>query len=346
MNGSKPLFFSHHLQVLESGHVGEARRLTTALGRTLGFAEARTAEAAIIVTELATNLVKHTSGAGGHLLLRPVAVADNIGLEILCWDKGPGMINVAESLRDGCSTAGTLGIGLGAVRRLSPEFDLYAAPGQGTALVSRLWSSGMPESPAALTIGAVCLPVCGEEECGDAWGMKLSRDTTLLMLADGLGHGADAAAAANRAVEIFQEQEGVSPAELLELIHVALRGSRGAAVAVVEVAHLRRSVRFAGVGNISGTILGEETSSSLLSHNGTAGVHVRKIQEFTYLWPEDGVLLLHSDGVATKWKLDEYPGLRWKDPALVAAVLFRDHQRPRDDGALLVARGAVQKERV
>jgi anti-sigma regulatory factor (Ser/Thr protein kinase) len=95
MNGDKPLFFSHHLRVLESSHVGEARRLVTALGRTLGFSETRTAEAAIVITELATNLVKHTSGVGGLLVLRPMAAAGAVGLEILCWDKGPGMIKPA-----------------------------------------------------------------------------------------------------------------------------------------------------------------------------------------------------------------------------------------------------------
>ena len=281
MNENKPLFFSRHLRVLESGNVGEARRLVSALCRTLGFSETRTAEAAIVVTELATNLVKHTGGAGGDLVLRPMTVTGAVGLEILCWDKGPGMVNSAESLRDGYSTTGTLGVGLGAVRRLSQEFDLFAAPGQGAALVSRLWNNPMPETPSGPALGAVCLPVRGEQECGDAWGMKQGRDTTLLMLADGLGHGPDAATAANRAVAIFLKQEGRSPGELLELIHTALRGSRGAAVAVAEVTPGRRSVRFAGVGNISGLILAGETSRSMLSHNGTAGVLVRKIQEFT-----------------------------------------------------------------
>ena len=346
MNESKPLFFSHHLRVHESGNVGQARRLVTALGRSLGFTATRIAEAAIIVTELASNLVKHTGGAGGMLVLRPMAVADEVGLEILCWDQGPGIVNIAESLRDGCSTTGTLGVGLGAVRRLSQEFDLHTGPGQGAALLSRLWSNALLETPPALTVGAVCLPVHGEQKCGDAWAMKQSRETTLLLLADGLGHGPDAAIAANRAVAIFQKQVGRGPAELLGLIHAALHGSRGAAVAVAEVAPGRRSVRFAGVGNISGLILAGETGHNMVSHNGTAGVTVRKIQEFTYDWPEGGLLVLHSDGVAAKWKLGNYPGLARKDPALIAAVLFRDYERPRDDSTLLVAKAAAQREKI
>ena len=343
MNESRPLLFSHQVCVQESSNVGEARRLVTALCRSLGFTETRTAEAAIVVTELATNLVKHTGGAGGLLVFRPLAAAGAVGLEILCWDKGPGMVSIAESLRDGCSTTGTLGAGLGAIRRLSAEFDLYTVPGQGAAVLSRLWSIASPETPPSLNVGAVCLPVSGEQECGDAWAMKRSRDTTLLMLVDGLGHGPAAAIAANRAVAIFEKQQGRSPAELLELIHAALRGSRGAAVAVAEVAPGRRSVRFAGVGNITGLILSGETGHNMVSHNGTAGVTVRKIQEFTYDWPEGGLIVLHSDGVSAKWKLENYPGLAHKDPALVAAVLFRDHQRPRDDSTLLVAKAAAPR---
>jgi anti-sigma regulatory factor (Ser/Thr protein kinase) len=344
MNESKPLFFPHHLRVHESGNVGEARRLVTALCRRLGFTETRTAEAAIVVTELATNLVKHTGNTGGDLVFSPMTVADEVGLEILCWDKGPGFVNIAESLRDGCSTTGTLGVGLGAIRRLSSEFDLYTTPGQGAVVLSRLWSNASPATLPVLSVGAICLPVRGEHECGDAWAMKQSRNTTLLMLADGLGHGPDAAIAANRAVTIFQKQEGRSPAELLELIHAALRGSRGAAVAVAEVAPDRRSVRFAGAGNISGLIITGETGRNMLSHDGTAGVYIRKIQEYTYDWPEGGQLVLHSDGVATKWSLPDYPGLARKDSALIAAVLFRDYERQRDDSTLLVAKAAAQRE--
>ena len=346
MNESKPVFISQHLCVLEPGNVGEARRLVTSLCRTLGFAETRIAEAAIVVTELATNLIKHTRGVGGELVFRPLAAPGAVGLEILCWDKGPGMVNMAESLRDGCSTAGTLGVGLGAVRRFSQEFGLYTGPGQGAALLSRLWSNAGPKTSPEMAVGAVCIPVRGERECGDAWGIRQRRETTTLMLADGLGHGPAAATAANSAVAMFMKQKGGGPGELLELIHGALRGSRGAAVAVAEVAPDRRTVRFAGVGNISGMSLSGQSRHSMVSHNGTAGFNVRKIQEFTYDWPVGGLLALHSDGVATKWTLEDYPGLARKDPALVAAVLFRDHRRPRDDGALLVARDADHKGKI
>lgn len=327
-----------HLRVEDSSHVGEARRFAASLCRDLGFEESRAGEAGIIVTELATNLVKHTRGAGGDLVFRPIQVAGATGLDILSLDRGPGIANIGESLRDGYSTAGSLGTGFGAVRRLSSAFDLHSTPGKGLAVFSRLWQYAPPEHPPALAVGAVCLPVEGEQVCGDAWAMKPGGDATLFMVADGLGHGPGAAEAASQAVTSFERHAPRRPAELVALIHNALRSTRGAAVAVAEVAFGQRVVRFAGVGNISGLVLAGPDCRSMISHNGTAGVEVRKIQEFTYPWPDDGLIVLHSDGVATHWALEDYPGLARRAPALIAGVLFRDHNRLRDDSSVVVAR--------
>jgi anti-sigma regulatory factor (Ser/Thr protein kinase) len=335
---------SLQLRVDDSSHVGEARRMAASLCRDLGFDEVRTGQAALVVTELATNLVKHTAGAGGELVLRPIEEAGATGIDILSLDRGPGIASIGESLRDGRSTAGSAGTGLGAVRRLSSVFEVWSSPGRGAALLSRVWKGSPPGVRPPLAVGAVCLPVRGEQACGDAWAMQTGRDATLFLLADGLGHGPDAATAADRAVAIFEKQAFRGPAELVHLIHVGLRGTRGAAVAVAEVAPGKSLVRFAGVGNITGLILSGGTSRSLVSHNGTAGVEARKVEQYSYPWPEDGMLVLHSDGLATLPLLEDNPGLARKDPALIAGVLYRDHQRPRDDSTVVVARASGRWE--
>lgn len=330
--------YPRHLRVDDPSHAGEARRMVAGLCRELDFDELRCAEAALVVTELATNLLKHTAGIGGELVFSPLRVGTATALDILALDTGPGIANIGESLRDGYSTAGSLGSGLGAIRRQSATFDVFSAPARGCAVFSRIWQNQAPEFAPVLTVGAVCLPVRGEQALGDAWAMKPGRAATLFMLADGLGHGPDAAAAANLAVEVFASQAACSPHELLPLIHAALRGTRGAAVAVAELALGERVLRFAGVGNLSGLILSAGTAQHMVSHYGTAGADVRKIQEFSYPWPQDGMLVLHSDGLATHWALGDYPGLAQKHPALVAGVLYRDHQRLRDDSTVVVAR--------
>ena len=74
-----------------------------------------------------------------------------------------------------------------------------------------------------------------------------------------------------------------------------------------------------------------------MSHNGTAGHSVRRIDEFTYPWPKDGVLIQYTDGLGTHWDVDRYPGLLGRSPSLIAAVLYRDFNRGRDDVTVLVA---------
>ncbi len=333
------MIFTRNLRIEESSQVGEARRLVATLCRELGFDDLRLDQAGLIVTELATNLVKHTGGAGGELVFCPLVADGASGLDILSLDQGPGINNISVSLRDGYSTAGSLGTGLGAIRRLSSVFDIFSMPGKGVAVLSRLWHNAPALAPI-LSVGAVCLPVHGEQACGDAWACKQGPEAMLFLLADGLGHGPDAAAASNQAVAIFKKNALRSPAELVSLMHDGLKGTRGAAVAVAEVDITERLVRYAGVGNISGLIMSESSNRHMASHNGTAGVEARKIQEFSCPWPEQGLLVLHSDGLATHWSLDNYPGLMLKDTALIAGVLYRDHQRLRDDSLVVVAKAS------
>jgi len=215
----------------------------------------------------------------------------------------------------------------------------------GTALLARLGAKREPAEPRAraLETGVVCLPSAGEEICGDAWVMDQRAGGAVVLVADGLGHGQPAAEAALEAVRVYQENPGLGPAEIMEAAHAALRHTRGAAVAVAELDTPRQLVRFAGVGNISGAILFSGGSRHMVSHNGTVGHEVHKIQQFTYpLSPEaDGcapLLVMHSDGLATRWSLDRYPGLAARHPGLIAGVLYRDYARGRDDLTVVAMR--------
>ena len=97
----------------------------------------------------------------------------------------------------------------------------------------------------------------------------------------------------------------------LENAHLALRSTRGAAVAVSCIEHQTGRVRHAGLGNISGVLLGGARAQMMISHNGTAGLEARRFQEFDYALPPDaGTIVMHSDGVTTSWSLDGYPGVR------------------------------------
>lgn len=128
------------------------------------------------------------------------------------------------------------------------------------------------------------------------------------------------------------------PAAILELAHAALRSTRGAAVAVMQIDGGRGEISFAGLGNIAALTVAEGKTKSLVSLNGTVGASSRKIQSFSYPWSPDTTLVMSSDGVASHLRLDRYPGLLARDPTIVAGVLYRDFKRGRDDATLVVAR--------
>jgi anti-sigma regulatory factor (Ser/Thr protein kinase) len=327
------------LPVDDRSQIGEVRRTATGMARQLGLDEQDQGRVALVLTEALNNAVKH--GGGGQVVLRPITNSSS-GVEALVIDKGPGIPDVERALRDGYSTAGTPGTGLGAVARVSDRFDIYSLAGQGTALLIRVCArrGEVDRSPAvpSLETGAVCLARSGETVCGDAWALGRTAGRVILIVADGLGHGPDAAAASMEAIRVFRKSLSLAPADILAEIHSALRSTRGAAVAVAALDPNLKEVRYAGVGNIAGSIVSAAETRSMVSHNGTVGHEVRKIQEFRYDWPTGALVIMQSDGLQTHWRLDRYPGLVTRDPALIAGVLYRDFTRGRDDVTVLAVR--------
>ena len=322
--------------IRESGDVGEARRAAVAMAQDLGFDETTRGRTALVVTEAATNLFKHARGGKIVLGTASSSAADEMALEVLALDSGPGIPDVARSMTDGYSTSGTPGTGLGAIRRLSSFFDLHT-DSSGTALLARIAPGDGKTCTRRSKVGAVVLPVGGEPVSGDAWAYTANGDRALFMIVDGLGHGPLAHDAAQVAIGIFREHYREPGPEVLQRAHLASRGTRGAAAAVVEL-NLRRGIcSYTGIGNTSGVLVGSEgPSRSMVSSHGVLGGEARKTQTFDYPWVGETLLVLHSDGLTSRWDLSKYPGLSKRDPALVAGVLYRDHARGRDDVSVVV----------
>ncbi|HWE01953.1 MAG TPA: ATP-binding protein [Tepidisphaeraceae bacterium] len=329
------------IRVNENSQVGEARRTAARLAELSSLGETDCGKISIIATELANNLVRHTNG--GELLIRCFRTTACEGVELLSVDRGPGMADVGRCMEDGFSTGGTAGTGLGAIRRLSTEFDIYSARPAGTVVLSRVLTPapGIQVAPERLALpryGIVRVPAPGETMCGDNWAIAEKDGRISMLIADGLGHGPLAAKAADEAVKVFDEDPFRDPGRLLDSVHGALRSTRGAAVAIMQADLRRRAIKYVGVGNIAGSLIGDGDSRGLFSHNGTVGLKMHKIQEFDYPWPEKTLLVMHSDGLQTRWDLAAYPGLPLRHPAVIAAVLYRDFSRIRDDLTVAVIR--------
>jgi anti-sigma regulatory factor (Ser/Thr protein kinase) len=313
--------FEAHLVISERSQASEARRIAAQFASRIGFDEERTGAVAIVATEAANNLVNHSKG--GEMLLR----ASDSMLEMVCLDRGPGM-NVEACLEDGYSTAGTAGTGFGAIKRMSDHFDAYSTP-QGTLILASF-------GPRPNRYGAVRVPKTGERVCGDAWSVLERNGSTWILMADGLGHGEFAAAASEQAVKVFETSRMDTVVGVMQDVHAGLRSTRGAAVAI---AHIQgQTLTYCGLGNIAGVLYTGAANVHMVSHAGTAGVEARRIAPFTYGWTPGAILILHSDGLLSQWGLERYPGLTRHDPALVAAVLYRDYNRGRDDTTVMAVR--------
>lgn len=325
--------------VREGSSVGASRREAALLAENLGFSEETVGRVGIVVTEAANNLVKHANG--GEILLREVG---DKGLELLAIDKGPGMQDLAKCFTDGYSTTGSPGTGLGAIVRLSDSYDLYSQVGHGTVLMSRIWQKPPPADRLKFLTGVICVPFPGETLCGDSWSVRRNRNETRLLLVDGLGHGVLAAQAADEAVTAFAELDTYSTVETVQALNTVLRRTRGASVAVLAIRDGENTLRFVGVGNLSGSIVQHSQSRGLVSLPGTVGHQCPKLQEFVYTWPAEATLILHSDGLSARWHLSAYSGLLSRHPSVIAGTLYRDFRRERDDVTVLVLREAAGQE--
>jgi len=322
--------------VQDRSQVGEARRLACAWAEERGSSKEQQGILALVVSELATNLVLHAND-GGSILVQIPEDHEPLTLEVLALDKGPGSANFGAYLQDGYSTAGTAGTGLGAVQRASSRFEMHSQPHTGTALLSQHRAG---EAQPQTCFGMMNVPIKGEHVCGDSIGyLDLGNGRRRLMVADGLGHGPLAADASQAAVAVFKANPKLDLVSLLEKVHGALKATRGAAVAVAEVDAASQKVLYAGVGNIAGYIVnaGEEYAH-LVSMNGTLGMALPRVREFTYPWQPESLLVMTSDGVKNGWRLDRYPGLIHRHPSLIAGVLYRDHSRVADDATAAILR--------
>lgn len=323
------------------GTAGMVRRAATEAARGLGFGEHRQAELAIAIAEITSNLHKHADDGSVHVrCLRH----DGAGaVEAVAVDRGPGMADPDRSGRDGHSTAGTLGIGMGAVSRLTNRWDMYTQPGRGTTLAVQFWASSPGAQPAGSgaetrpVADGITRPLAGESVSGDRYAIRSTAAGQLLLLSDGLGHGKLAANASSMAVEAFLVGAPDSPTRMVDRLHRQMGHTRGAAIGVAELDWAAGVARFAGLGNIAGHVVAPGARRTMVSLPGIAGHNCRSLRQFDYPLPGDALVVMHSDGVRDRWDLDDYPGLAAHTPLVVAATLLRDAGVRRDDASVLVA---------
>lgn len=339
------------IEITDEARVGTARRAVHEYADRLGFTEKELAEIDIVVQELGTNAA--TYATQNSWLHYTTTIGRGAGLELFYWDAGPGIYNIDRAVRDGVSTSGSLGMGLGAIRRLMDQFDLYSTvrttsklslqaarrTSHGTAVLARKWRKDVrPEPMEVSRVGVWSRPHPGEETNGDAYLIKTLGAQTLFVVVDGLGHGRGAKQAADTAIESLSDWTGEPLEEVFSAVHGALRATRGAVMGAAVMDAAREEMRYAGVGNVSVRIFNAPQHATPIPSNGTMGARMGRVRVWTQAWTEESILIMASDGLSETWDIKSYPNLLERNPQILAGILMRDYSRTNDDATVLVAK--------
>jgi anti-sigma regulatory factor (Ser/Thr protein kinase) len=314
--------------------VAYARQRALGLAEDAGVRGAERDRLALIVSELASNLDKYA--VAGTIVVQGLPGPGPAGIEVIAMDGGPGMASVSRAFVDGQTSGNSLGLGLGTVRRMADEVHVDSGLGRGTIVVARTCAPG--EEARWTTAGGLSLAAPGEEVCGDAWSHHELATEAVLIVADGLGHGPDAAAASGAALGAFRAQRESrgerSPCGLLESVHLALRGTRGAAVGIAQLDRETGVLRYCGLGNVSAAVCGRLQVTRLVSLRGVAGRGDRQVHEHVVCCPAGSAVVMHSDGVSGRWRAQDLPDPAVTHPTVIAASLLRSMRRGPDDATV------------
>jgi Stage II sporulation protein E (SpoIIE) len=306
--------------------IGRVQRLASSAAVRQGFSTAGAQLVERLATDMATHLVRHQEA--GRMLVRFADWDERHGVELLLSTANSGTPFEVD-LRDGVL--------------VSDLFEVYTVPGKGTVMMAQLWRGPQTgPSDRRFSVGSMSDPIEGEVVSGDAWAVEQRGARLVVLVADGLGHGVEAAAASAAAVTAFRAHHLEPVERIAACLHTDLRRTRGAAIALAEIDRDAAELRFCGIGNISARLLTTDGVNELVSHYGIAGYQTQHIRTFTMPWSDDAMLVMHSDGLSSRWDADAYPDLRLQHPQLAASTVMRDATRANDDALITAVRGIAE----
>ena len=343
-----------NLPIDNESDVGNCRRKGVAIAKEMGFNEVKSSEIAIVISELATNVLQHGGGRGKMLICQIEDHEKQKALEIWCYDTGNGISNIDKSIQDGITEKKSLGLGLGSIRRLSdemeinPDIPLLLKENLGTEIfkynhsirtLKKLLGKKWMGTNRALIVGASSRCHSGETINGDAFLVShLSATRTLAAVIDGLGHGKEAHLASDLIREKILSSPDLSPDKLISHIHNSVRGTRGAVMGLASINTETNKLAFSGIGNIESFIVTRQGKKTLLSFAGIIGHNIRTPRIFECDFEPGDVLCMYSDGITTRWRTED---IDWNaSPQKNAELITNKYARPNDDATILIIRYA------
>lgn len=310
-----------------------------------------------ILHELGTNIVKYAKR--GSVSIERIHSRDEITLEIIATDRGPGIPNVDLALQDKFSTGGTLGLGLPGVRRMSDNFEILSSKENGTIVKVqkqiqtknkiikpllqkkqdsiKRFSISQALQTDDLDIATFVRPSPGEIYCGDkAFVVSLPKGA-LLCITDVSGHGNNASELANEIEGYLSENATEDLERLVTDVHLEFKGSRGAAMGFVYIDYDSWSISYCGVGNTGASLI-SKTIWRPISKEGIIGLRLPNLNiqkenlsrgDIFFMWT-DGLPELASRNLVSKSKSSS--SIR------IASDVVQTLGRPTDDAGCLILR--------
>lgn len=303
-----------------------------------GFDERKISDIDLIISEMTSNLHKYAKN--GEILMGYFADTDNPYIEIISIDHGPGMSDPLKMIVDGISSSNTMGIGLGSIKRLSDNFDLYSLKDWGTIVLSRLYKKPIKKKlKGVLEIRPLVICMPGERKSGDGTHYKISDQYFKLLVGDGLGHGPEANFAVNEAVKAFRTCPYHSPSEILRFIHASIRKTRGIVGTVVVFDFNTNKWTIAGIGNITTRMSNFLEIKNYMPYNGIIGHNIpTTIKNDEVSLGEYNQIVLCSDGIKSRWELGKFSGINRCDLSIQAAAIYKGFARQTDDMAVVIVK--------
>src|SRR5579871_1718699 len=304
----------------------------------LGFSTEQGEAIELVVTELATNLIRHASH--GVITVRPARDGERSGIQIESEDDGPGIADVEEAMTDGYSTAGGLGLGLGTINRLMDDLEVSSGTTAGLRVVCRRWLRPEPDTLQLreIVFGVATRSCRLQPENGDAFIIKHWQRTALAGVVDGLGHGPLAMRASRTAKQYVEEHFDQPLDNIFQGAGRACRATRGVVMALARFDLARQTFMLANVGNIEVRLLGASEKFNAIVRRGVVGLNAPKPVCTEHAWGPSNVLVMHSDGLRPNWDWRNFQDVAGDTPDAIARRLLQRAGDRDDDATVLVAR--------
>lgn len=324
------------LEILDEASVSLARDLARRVSAEVGLSQTAAESLATVTSELVRNQMAHARK--GRVYARAVQRGGVAGVEVIAADEGRGIPEPARAFKGDVQDPAGMGSGLSSATRLADELDFDVRQEEGTCIRARKFAGPVPyrSEIAILGRGSEVRGVSGD----DGTFLRLG-DDVVFAVADGLGHGALAREASQRAIELVQQHPSVRPDQLIRDCDAALRGTRGAVMAVAKIARRASTLEHACLGNITSQVVRLRQTHRFSAPSGVVGFddpRTKKLgTETASLFPGD-VVLMYTDGFKSGIDISHQFELLREHPLVIADYLLTHFGRPDDDALILVAR--------